>query len=138
VPLCDQAVDLLDGLQSHLTEYCGTDRPHLITDVETTDAACSDQGMVARIHDRLGAQNLLPDEHLVDTGYMSAQTLLDAAGDHGVSLIGPMPPEGSWQAKAPERFDILRLHHRLAGTHRHLPDRCPGHPLASSARHSGS
>jgi hypothetical protein len=37
------------GYKSHLSEYCGTDRPHLITDVETTDAACSDQGMVARI-----------------------------------------------------------------------------------------
>jgi transposase len=94
------------GYKSHLTEYCGTDGPHLITDVETTDAACSDQGMVARIHDRLGAQNLLPDEHLVDTGYMSAQALLDAAGVHRVSLIGPMPPDTSWQAKAPERFDI--------------------------------
>jgi transposase len=93
------------GYKGHLTEYCGPHRPHLITDVETTDAARSDQKTVERIHDRLDEQDLLPDEHLVDTGYMAAQTLLSAARDHGVRLTGPMPPDTSWQARAGEGFD---------------------------------
>lgn len=94
------------GYKGHLTEYCGPDRPHVITDVETTDAARSDQRTVERIHDRLDEQDLLPEEHLVDTGYMAAEALLSAARDHSVRLTGPMPPDTSWQAKAGEGFDI--------------------------------
>ncbi|MBV9024900.1 MAG: transposase, partial [Streptomycetaceae bacterium] len=93
------------GYKGHLTEYCGPDRPHVITDVETTDAACSDQGTAGRVHDRLDGQDLLPTEHLVDTGYMSAEALLSAARDHGVRLTGPMPADNSWQAKSGEGFD---------------------------------
>ncbi|MFJ3804270.1 IS1182 family transposase [Streptomyces sp. NPDC090088] len=94
------------GYKSHMTEYCGPDRPHLVVDVDTTDASRSDQNMIAPVHDRLDDRGLLPDEHLVDTGYMAANTLLDAARDHGVRLIGPMPPDTSWQARANEGFDV--------------------------------
>ena len=94
------------GYKTHWSKYCGPDRPHLITNVETTDAACSDQGMLECIHDRFDGQHLLAAEHLVDTGYMSAEALLGAAGDHQVKVIGPMPLDTSWQAKAAERFDL--------------------------------
>ncbi|MER5348634.1 IS1182 family transposase [Streptomyces mirabilis] len=94
------------GYKCHLTEHCGPDLPHLVTDVDTTDASQSDQNMIAPIHDRLDQRDLLPDEHLVDTGYMAAATLLDAAHDRGVRLVGPMPPDTSWQAKAHEGFDL--------------------------------
>jgi hypothetical protein len=94
------------GFKSHLTEHCGPDRPHLVVDVETTDASRSDQTMIGPIHDRLAERDLLPDEHLVDTGYMAAATLLDAARDHGVRMVGPMPPDTSWQARAGEGFDL--------------------------------
>ncbi|MET8981384.1 IS1182 family transposase [Streptomyces sp. NPDC004539] len=94
------------GYKSHLTEHCGPDRPHLVINVETTDASQSDQNMIALVHGRLDERGLLPDEHLADTGYMAATTLLDAARDHGVRLIGPMPPDTSWQAKAREGFDV--------------------------------
>lgn len=93
------------GYKTHLTEHCGPDRPHVIVNVETTDAARSDQRMVERIHDRMEEQDLLPDEHFVDTGYMAAQVVLAEAHHHGVQLVGPMPPDTSWQAAAKQGFD---------------------------------
>ncbi|NIY69274.1 transposase IS4 family protein [Streptomyces malaysiensis] len=94
------------GYKGHVTEYCGPDRPHLITDAETTNAARSDQRAVQRIHQRLEKRDLLPDEHLADTNYMSAQVMLAQARDHGVQLTGPVPPDTSRQAMAGEGFDI--------------------------------
>lgn len=94
------------GYKTHLTEHCGPNRPHLVTDVDTTEASQSDQNVIEPIHDRLDERDLLPDEHLVDTGYMAAATLLNAVHHRGVRLIGPMPPDTSWQAKAKEGFDL--------------------------------
>ncbi|MEV6868763.1 transposase [Streptosporangium subroseum] len=93
------------GYKTHLTEHCGPDRPHVIVNVATTDAAHSDQQMVQRIHNQLDQQDLLPDEHFVDTGYMAARVVLAEADHHGVELVGPMPPDTSWQAAAKQGFD---------------------------------
>ncbi|HEV2375643.1 MAG TPA: IS1182 family transposase [Streptosporangiaceae bacterium] len=94
------------GYKTHLTEQCDAHEPHMIVDVETTDAATSDQTVVETVHDRLARHGLLPTEHFVDTGYMAAETLIGEARDHEVHLVGPMPPDTSWQAKANEGFDV--------------------------------
>ena len=43
--------------------------PHLITNVETTDATVPDSQMTEPIHARLAGRGLLPAEHYVDSGY---------------------------------------------------------------------
>jgi transposase len=97
------------GYKAHFTETCEPDRPHLITHVATTDAATADLDTVADRHADLAVANLLPDVHLVDAGYTSVGQVLAAADDHGVDLVGPLPPDTSWQAGDDTAFDLTRF-----------------------------
>jgi len=97
------------GYKAHSTETCEPDRPHLITHVATTDAATADLDTVADRHADLAVVNLLPDVHLVDAGYVSVGQVLAAADDHGVELVGPLPPDTSWQAGDEQAFDLTRF-----------------------------
>ena len=63
------------GFKVHLTETCEQDSPHLITHVETTTAPVSDEARTASIHEGLKQKELLPNQHIVDTGYVDAQLL---------------------------------------------------------------
>lgn len=94
------------GYAVHLTETCDPDRPHLITHVETTPASTADVEVTDIIHEALAAKELLPSEHLVDTGYMGVDQLLTSQREHQVDLIGPVHAGSSWQAKADQGFDI--------------------------------
>jgi hypothetical protein len=58
--------------KAHLTEACEPDLPHLITNVETTDATVEDAEMTPVIHQRLAGRRLAPAEHVVDAGFVSA------------------------------------------------------------------
>jgi transposase len=73
-------------------------RPNLLTNTETTHAAVPDVVMTGTVHDHLGARGTLPGEHAVDTGYTSADVLLDARA-RGITLIGPLPASSSRQAR---------------------------------------
>jgi Transposase DDE domain len=97
------------GYKAHFTEACEPDRPHLITHVATTDAATADLDTVPDRHRDLAAADLLPDVHLVDAGYVSVGQVLAAADDHGVRLLGPLPPDTSWQAGDEDAFDLTRF-----------------------------
>jgi transposase len=97
------------GYKAHFTEACEPDRPHLITHVATTDAATADLDTVPDRHRDLAAADLLPDVHLVDAGYVSVGQVLAAADDHGVQLLGPLPPDTSWQAGDEDAFDLSRF-----------------------------
>jgi transposase len=97
------------GYKAHFTEACEPDRPHLITHVATTDAATADLDTVPDRHHDLAAADLLPDVHLVDAGYVSVGQVLAAADDHGVQLLGPLPPDTSWQAGDEDAFDLTRF-----------------------------
>lgn len=87
------------GYAVHLTETCGEDTPHLITHVLTTPATVADNAMVATIHQALSDKDLLPEEHFVDAGYVTADNLLEANQQHHIDMIGPVGGGGSWQAK---------------------------------------
>jgi transposase len=56
------------GYKVHLTETCDDDLPHVITNVETTNATTADHSMTDVIHGHLAERDLLPSEHLVDSG----------------------------------------------------------------------
>jgi transposase len=94
------------GYKVHVSETCDDDGPHLITHVETTPATTHDGQRTATIHSALAAKELLPSEHFVDTAYIDAPLLVDSRKDHQVELIGPVPADQSWQAKAGDGFDV--------------------------------
>ena len=91
------------GYKVHLTETCDEASPNLITDVTTTPATTADNTMPNTIQQQLEARGLAPSEHLVDAGYVCADTLL-ASQKAEIDLIGPTPPEPGWRAKAGEGF----------------------------------
>jgi transposase len=91
------------GYNVHLTETCDPDQPHLLTDVQTTFATTPDHALTGVIQTALAARDLAPGDHLVDAGYVTAERLVDSQQAH-TDLIGPVPPEPGWQAKAGEGF----------------------------------
>jgi transposase len=93
------------GYKAHLTETCDPDRPHLITHVETTRATVPDV-QLPTIHHALARKELLPSEHMVDAGYADAGDIVESLDDHGVQVVGPVPPDPSWQARAAAGFDL--------------------------------
>jgi transposase len=94
------------GYKAHLTESCDDDAPHLITHVATTDAPAIDAETTAAIHADLAARDLLPGEHLVDTGYTDARLLVASKVAYGMELLGPVQTDVQWQSTAKEGFDL--------------------------------
>ncbi|GAC1384621.1 MAG: hypothetical protein NVSMB42_02960 [Herpetosiphon sp.] len=92
------------GYKIHVSETCEADAPNLITNVTTTPATTSDFVMLPLIHQRLADRDLLPNEHVVDSGYMSAEQIVKSQGDT-IELIGPVTVDRSWQVKAAEGFE---------------------------------
>jgi transposase len=93
------------GYKVHFTETCETDLPHLITHVETTTAAVPDDQVLEGVHQALAGRDLLPAVHLVDAGYTDAEGLVSSQQAYGVTLLGPVAADPSWQAKAGEGFE---------------------------------
>jgi transposase len=105
------------GYKVHFTETCdapGTqpapapgrgDRPNLVTAVATTEATVADTAMTAPVHQQLAGRRLLPGEHLVDSGYPSAELIIDAARVFGITLVSPMMLDNSAQARAGAGYD---------------------------------
>src|SRR5438477_10612107 len=93
------------GYKVHLTETCDPAAPHLIVNVETTPATTPDDQMIATVHASLEPRGLLPAEHLVDKGYTDSQVLVESQRTYGVTLLGPVADDPSWQARAGTGFD---------------------------------
>jgi transposase len=94
------------GYKVQLTETCDDDTPHLITNVETTPATTNDVEMIETIHRHLAAHDVLPAEHLVDSGYVAADVLVACQQEPAIDLVGPALPDSSWQAQTPEGLDV--------------------------------
>lgn len=106
------------GYKVHLTETCDEDYPHLITNVETSAAPTADGDMTPEIHEALQDKDLLPEQHIVDTGYLDAKLLVDSREGFGVDLLGPTRPDYKWQARegtgfAAEHF-VIDWEHEVA------------------------
>jgi transposase len=94
------------GYKAHLTESCDDDQPHLITHVETTPATTQDEQVTEIIHQALEAKDLLPQEHLLDRGYVDTTVLLNSPHKYGVEVIGPVKVDTTWQAQSGKGFDL--------------------------------
>jgi transposase len=93
------------GYKVHFSETCDADRPHLIVNVETTPATTPDDNMIEEVHESEKGRDLLPSEHLVDKGYTDAQVLVASLHEYGVTIVGPVAEDPSWQAHAGAGFD---------------------------------
>jgi transposase len=94
----------------HLSETCDEDAPHLIVHTETTTAPTPDWRMTEPIHRALAAQECLPRTHVVDGGDVDADARVSSRATHAIELLGPVPLENSWQAKAAQGFDLPHFH----------------------------
>jgi transposase len=94
------------GYKAHLTETCDDDQPRVITHVETTPATTQDEQVIETIHAVLAAKDLLPQEHLLDRGYVDTNVLIDSQEKHGVEVVGPIRVDTTWQAQSGEGYDI--------------------------------
>ncbi|WP_051111793.1 IS1182 family transposase [Sciscionella marina] len=93
------------GYKAHLTETCEPDAPHVLTHVATVPATTTDVELTSVVQDDLAEQDLLPETHLVDTGYTSAGLLVSSRRDHGIELLGPVSLPTTQQAKDNAGFD---------------------------------
>jgi len=57
----------------------------------------------------LQERELLPRQHLVDTGYVDAELRVSSQRDYQVELIGPARPDVKWQARAGQVFEAARF-----------------------------
>ena len=73
--------------------------PDLLTSAETTLAPVTDVEMTEPVHDTLARRGLPPGEHALDSGYASGELLL-AARARGITLLAPLLPDGSPQARS--------------------------------------
>lgn len=68
-------------------------------------ASIQDDQVLKGIHQALSQQDILPAVHLVDAGYTDAEGLVSSQRDYGITLLGPVAVDASWQARAGEGFD---------------------------------
>lgn len=87
------------GYKAHFTETCDEDLPRLITQVTTTIGPIPDRHALPEIHEVLGQRELLPEQHLVDAGYVDAEALLASQTTYQVDLVGPTAKDYRWQAR---------------------------------------
>ena len=101
------------GYKVHLTETCDDETPHLITHIETTPATTYGGAVVETIHAALAEKRLLPQEHVVVSGYLDAEVLVTGHDQHAITLIGPVAVD---TRGAPKRNkDLLSHTLRLTG-----------------------
>lgn len=97
------------GYKVHITETCDENKVHLITNVLTTQAHFSDVDQTEPIHKSLNKKRLLPREHIVDAGYVDATLIVTSPKHYGVTVMGPMRKDVSWQSKSPGSYDISQF-----------------------------
>jgi transposase len=97
------------GYKVHLTDTCEAETPHGMVHVETTPATTPDDQRVERVHASLAPRGVLPAEHLVDQGYTDAQVVVDSQQTYGMTRLGPVADDPSWQARTGTGFDTSQF-----------------------------
>ncbi len=67
--------------------------------VVTTDATTADGSVLEELHTDEAAHEILPHQHLVDTGYVDADVLAGSQMRYQIDLVGPVIPDTSWASK---------------------------------------
>jgi len=106
---CKKRETIWTGYKAHFTETCDDDLPSVVTDVDTTAATTVDHAVTAAVQARLATRGLAPSEHLVDTGYVTADHLVTSQTAHNCTLLGPIHEDYSWQARAGAGFGAAQF-----------------------------
>ncbi|GAC1390199.1 MAG: hypothetical protein NVS4B11_06180 [Ktedonobacteraceae bacterium] len=121
--LCDFRTRLLEGGAEQqvlqlllLTETCDEELPYLITHVETTAATTYDGAVTETIRTALAAKGLLPEEHIVDSGYLDAELIVISQKKYGLALLGPVPADTSWNLR--QRQALMQLSFLWTGSNK--------------------
>ena len=96
------------GYAVNVSETCDDEQCHLITHIETTDAAVHEAQRTEVIHQALADKDLSPSEHFVDSAYVSAEHLVNAQKQQ-IELVGPTRKNASWQSKVEDGYDEARF-----------------------------
>src|SRR5260370_19808592 len=83
--------------------------PNLVTNVVTTGATVPDSAMTTPVRQDLAGKDLLPAEHLADSGYPSAELIIHAARVFGMTLVSPLLLDTSAQARAGAGYEMDAL-----------------------------
>ncbi len=100
------------GYKVHLSETCDDGVANLITNVETTTVAVSDDALTSTIHAALDARGLLPKTHVADTGFVNSALFVGAQDRFGIDLV-PDPRRPAVAGSGRCRVRRARLRHRL-------------------------
>ncbi|MEU6511070.1 IS1182 family transposase [Streptomyces sp. NPDC046942] len=78
------------GYRDHQTETCGEAGPNVIVQVVTRPAPQQDIDALDDIHKQLTHQGFQPTEHVVDGGYVTPDSIHQAAVKWDIPLLGPV------------------------------------------------
>ncbi len=103
-------------------------RPRLITHVVTDIGPIPDRDELPEIHAALQQRGLLPEQHLVDAGYVDAEALVASQTEYSIDLVGPAAQDHRWQAREQKGYALtdfsIDWEHKFA--------RCPQGQISSS------
>jgi transposase len=116
------------GYKVHFSETCDEDLPRLITQVTTTIAPIPDRHALPEAHAVLEQRDLLPEQHLVDAGYIDAEALVASQADYQVDLVGPTAKDYRWQAREQNGYALADF----SIDWEHEQARCPQGQTSSS------
>jgi transposase len=97
------------GYKVHLTETCGEQEVHLITQVQTTAATENDTETLPAIQENLAKLGLLPTVQLLDSGYMSGPLLVRSQHQYGLRLVGPVGQDTHRQAQEQQGYELANF-----------------------------
>lgn len=81
----------------------------MVTNVLTTPAIVPDGAVLEEIQAQLAARELTPATQLADTGYVDGEAIVHSLASHGITLVGPVPPDTSWQARHDGGYDVSQF-----------------------------
>lgn len=110
------------GYKEHQTETCDGTGPNVIVHVATQPPPNRTFPSLESIHHALGRRELLPAEHLVDSGYVTPAGG-HPAGHHRLWRYRARPGPAGLSPTAPPRLRQEGLPHRRGPPHRDLPTR---------------
>jgi transposase len=116
------------GYKVHFTETCDEELPRLITHVATDIGPIPDREALPAIHAALQQQELLPEKHLVDAGYVNAEALVASQKEYQIDLVGPTAKDQRWQARGQNGYALTDF----SIDWEHEQARCPQGQTSSS------
>jgi transposase len=116
------------GYKAHFTETCDEDMPRLVTHVTTDIGPVPDREALPEIHAVLDQRELLPEQHIVDAGYVDAELLVASQMEYQVDLVGPTAKDHRWQARKQTGYALRDF----SIDWEHEQARCPQGKISSS------